>query len=493
MSRLTLICSFALITGALSGCGSEPVALPGGQPISDCARNSDCSVGEICADTVCVPGCESNRDCAGSDVCVAGGCVSPDEDPGPVIPDRDAAVGPDGSQSSDAGGGADTGVPIPDADTACAPNACETRGVSEGMICEDGEAITCGIRGGCPVVLDAASCPRGTSCSEDGRGSADCAEECSPGARIGCEGNTQVSYDSCGNVEFEVLRCSSAETCEESANDATCVENCSPETLLVCQGNAVYAEDSCTGSRRLVRNCGADEECSMASGVAACESTCVPDASTQCSGSSVVSVDSCGRTGAVVQRCSSNQQCVDGGGSAFCEDVCTPTSDTICNDEGNVVEVDSCSGAQTLVEDCGGRGCDGSSCVAEPTCTEEYTILNNECTSYTREGRTLTACLELLGDGEARMNVVKADGTPFRDGSTMHVRVGDRSGDDCANVSRGSNSFTSGATRVRVTFELLRGSWAEGEEKTFFASISEGGFTCFRYSPPIRVRRNCIP
>ncbi len=439
-----------------------------------CNDDDTCTLGDICADSVCVGGatlncddgnvctddscdpdtgcvhenntttCDDQNTCTTGDVCANGTCTGAGsldcDDANPCT--KDICLPGGGCDHEDIAGSCSDGDPCTLNDSClageCVPGAA--------LDCDDGNPCTddaCDQGGSCAHMNNTAACDDGNACTT---GDACSNGSCGHAGLLDCDDGDVCTTGSCDPASgcvstINTAPCDDANVCTigDSCTDGVCVGG----VLLPCDDGNTCTDDSCdedTGCVYTPNNEACNDGNKCTDGDSCAGGICLPVSAVNCDDSETCTTDSCSPASGCVNTnntnpCTDNDLCttVD-----FCsEGVCVGSGDLTC-DDGNICTDDSCAPATGCVfaantELCNdgnscttGESCSAGSCSggAPVTCDDDNQCTTNACDTDT--GCTYTPV---------------GDGTPCSQNGGTACLTG-----FCVGSPGGSQTFTSSGT-----------------------------------------------
>lgn len=207
----------------------------------------------------------------------------------------------------------------------------------------------------------------------------------------------------------------------------------------------------------------------------------------------------CEDCGCVSGYCQSGSCVVDG---PSCSDECSSGSQSCGNNQVQACgdwDGDGCA-EWGVTESCS----DGQTCVSgECACASgEFAVVDYAYPTFGPAGCSgdnglkLKASAALIAPGTVRFYVRKADGSAFGSPATLTVYVGD--GPTCPNppnVVKATKSVVVGTVEQTIDMSVspYSGGWGWNETKQFWIGKDEGGYSSYRASDTVSLRRTCAP
>lgn len=340
-------------------------------PVS-CNQPGDCSPGNTCRDSMCLPECQSDNQCAFNEKCMRGNCILTcrvDNDCflGHICLHNTCLFGCHGDEDCSASESCRNNRCVnPCSESPCGPNAmCSVTNQRATCSCANGfvpnptAKIAC-VRTPALPCTENRVCPFGTTCSENA-----CRPVCSKDS--GCLSNERcdVRNGVCKPLCRKDNDCPTGEYCE----DLMCIAGCRSDSG--CPSDRSCLNNKCVDICKSPTACGTNAECSCINHkkVCSCPYGLVGDPLSGCRLPATLCVNN--------NDCSAGQTCFGG----LCQSICSKDNDclsdercldnickTICNTDAK------CGGDQI----CENRVCQ-IGCRSDTICPDNQACLNNKC------------------------------------------------------------------------------------------------------------------
>ncbi|MEW5849231.1 MAG: hypothetical protein AB2A00_10465 [Myxococcota bacterium] len=349
-----------------------------------CQSSRDCELGQVCIQSICVPGCESENDCPNNEICDTatlphGACV---ECLQPTDCPFDGAVCTEGQCRLSCSDQEPCPQPLTCRDDGICVRCVEDAQCGPQRICEANECVEgCRNDGACPPgsVCESLqcvagcraspnSCPLGSICDETLGEAGVCVSGCVEASDCGDPANFTCENGQC------VQSCLGDDNCPQGSicDQGTCVEGCRPPNRGCPRGQ--YCDASGSGQAgQCLTGCDSNEDCSFQR-----ENICNPD--THSCVECMVTED-CTFGGNVQSTCNQDN---------LCETTCDPNGWDYCQISGFFCEADPNNPDTGVCVEC----------VEDADCDEFEQCNNSRCEA--QAGRPLCAPCETddqCGDG----------------------------------------------------------------------------------------------